>query len=253
MPDRLSTSELPSETDLRGDRSTGATPSERVKFSSREAFEDLLRLHRKRAPAEEVHFLDRLCFPLDETADAVGLRFVLWQPVALFLQHGFQVEIEGEMCDGQVVLAYVRHDGAAFLNKIIQQVDRGRRLYPQIAVSSGPQILIQVLPAIANDLQLFFGEHSYQEVFRMLRPFKDAIRRGDYLGLPALRAQLAEYAAASIKESDLRACIEILRAGGEDGCSWPPHSAALASERALARDWLTPEEDAAWSYLQEVT
>ncbi len=30
----------------------------------------------------------------------------------------------------------------------------------------------------------------------------------------------------------------------------PANEAALLSERALAEDWLKPEEDAAWAYLQ---
>jgi hypothetical protein len=250
VPDRFTKNDLASDADSRGDSDSLTTSSEPPKFSSREAFDEVLRAHRERRPAEEVHFLEHLCFPLDETADPSGMRFVLWQPVALFLQHGFQVEIEDQMCNGQVVLAYLRHDAAVFTNKVIARIDADRHRYPQAAVSIGLQILIQTLPDIAKSLQ-WIDQPTFEKVDRMLRKFKSAVHQGEYPGLPALRAQLSELAAVS-KESDVRACVEFLRAGGEDARSWPPHSAAVASERALARDWLTPEEDAAWSYLQKV-
>lgn len=45
-----------------------------------------------------------------------------------------------------------------------------------------------------------------------------------------------------------RALVVIL-----DEPSLPVAETALLSEAALAEDWLRPEEDAAWSYLQRVT
>lgn len=245
MPDRFSINDVDSATDSRANRNR-VTTTLKTEFSLREAFQDVLLLHRNRAPAEEVHFLKHLCFPLD----AAGLRFVLWQPVALFLQHGFKVEIEEQLCDGQVVLVYLGPSGAAFTNKIISRIDADRHQYPQAAVSIGLQILIQTLPDIAKSLQ-WIDQPTFEKVDRMLRKFKSAVHQGDYPGLHALRSQLSELAAVA-NESDVRACVEFLRAGGEDARSWPPQSAAIASEPALARDWLTPEEDAAWSYLQKV-
>ena len=43
-----------------------------------------------------------------------------------------------------------------------------------------------------------------------------------------------------------RAFVTIL----DDGLS-PPHESALLSEAALAEDWNRPEEDIAWSHLQQ--
>jgi hypothetical protein len=45
-----------------------------------------------------------------------------------------------------------------------------------------------------------------------------------------------------------RALVVIL-----DEPSLPVAETALLSEAALAEDWLRPEEDAAWSYLQRAT
>ena len=215
------------------------------RISSREAFDEILRLHREGAPARDLYFLDHLSFSLDETSDRLGVRFVLWQPIALFLQYGFYVEIMEEMCGGHVVLAYLQHDAAAVVKKIIPQIEATRRKEPLWMMSSGPEVLLKVADEIADEPLLHPG--TTEKMHRMLREFKRAIRRGDYSGLSVFRAQLSELAAVS-SESDVRKCIEFLRAS-EEARSWPPHSAALASEQALAREWLTPEEDEAWSYL----
>src|ERR1035441_8672117 len=96
------------------------------KVSSREAFDEILRLHREHAAAKDLYFLDHLSFPLGETRDRLGMRFVLWQPIALFLQYGFHVEIMEHMCGGHVVLAYLEHDAAAVAEKIIPPIEIGR-------------------------------------------------------------------------------------------------------------------------------
>ena len=215
------------------------------KVSSREAFDEILRLHRELAAAKDFYLLDHLSFPLGETRDRLGMRFVLWQPIALFLQYGFPVEIMEHMCGGHVVLANLEHDAAAVAEKIIPEIERTRLKEPLWMMSSGPQVLVQVLGVTAEES--WFDHATTEKIHRMLREFKSAVRRGDYSGHSAFRAQLSELAAVS-SESDVRKCIEFLRAG-EEARSWPPHSAALASEQALAREWLTPEEDAAWSYL----
>ncbi len=44
-----------------------------------------------------------------------------------------------------------------------------------------------------------------------------------------------------------RALVTIL----EEEPAARPHEAALLSEAALAKDWNRPEEDAAWSHLQQ--
>jgi hypothetical protein len=44
-----------------------------------------------------------------------------------------------------------------------------------------------------------------------------------------------------------RALVMIL----EDAPSLPANETALLSESALGKDWNRPEEDAAWSYLQQ--
>ena len=212
---------------------------------SREAFDEVLRLHREGSPARDLYFLQHLCFALDETRDSIGVRFVLWQPVALFLQYGFHVEIIEHMCDGHVILANLEHDAAAFTEKIIPEIEQTRRNEPLWMISSGPQVLVQLLMVMADEP--WIQPSTSEKIHRMLREFKNAVRRGDYSGLSALRAQLSELAAES-SEADVRKCIEFLRASAETR-SWPPHSAALASELTLAREWLTPEEDAAWSYL----
>jgi hypothetical protein len=129
--------------------------------------------------------------------------------------------------------------------KIIPEIEATRRREPRWMISCGPEVLVQVVGGIADDP--FLHPDTSEKIHRMLREFKSAVRRGDYSGLSAFRAQLSELAAVS-SESDVRKCIEFLRAG-EEARSWPRHSAALASEQALAREWLTPEEDAAWSYL----
>ena len=215
------------------------------KISSREAFEEVLHLHREGAPTKDLYFLDHLSFPLSETSDRLGVRFVLWQPIALFLQYGFYVEIMEEMCGGHVVLANLEHDAAAVAGKIVPRIEATRRKEPLWMMSSGPEVLLKVADDIADEPLLHPA--TAEKMHRMLREFKRAIRRGDYSGRSAFRAQLSELAAVSA-ESDVRRCIEFLRAS-EEARSWPPHSAALASEQALARDWLTPEEDTAWSYL----
>jgi hypothetical protein len=215
------------------------------RVSTREAYNEILHLHREHAPAKDLYFLDHLSFPLNETSDRLGVRFVLWQPVALFLQYGFHVEIMEHMCGGHVVLANLEHDAAAVAGKIIPPIEATRRKEPLWMMSSGPEVLLKVADEIADEPELHPG--TAEKMHRMLRQFKSAVRRGDLSGLPAFRAQLSELAAVST-ESDVRRCIEYLRAT-EDARSWPPHSAALASEQALAREWLTPEEDAAWSYL----
>lgn len=212
---------------------------------SREAFDEVLRLHREGAPANDVYLLHHLNFALDETRDHLGVRFVLQQPVALFLQYGFHVEIVEHMCGGHVVLANLDHDAAAVAEKIVPEIEATRRREPLWMISSGPQVLVQVLMVMAEES--WFHPAIAEKIHRILREFKSAVRRGDYSGLSAFRAQLSELAAVS-PESDVRKCIEFLRAS-EEARSWPPHSAALASEQALAREWLTPEEDAAWSYL----
>lgn len=247
MAERVSIKEEVAGTDPRSGASIHPADSGASEFSSREAFDEVLRLHRCRATAEEVHFLQHLCFSLDETVDPAGLRYVLWQPVALFLQCGFQIEIEELMCNGQVVLAYIGHDAAAFTEKIIPRIEAVRREYPLWVVSSGPQVLLHVLANVAESLRSH-DRSAAEQVQRMLVEYKNAIRRGDYSGLPALRAQLSELGAVST-ESDLRSCVQFLRTAHEGMHGWPLSSAALASEAVLARDWMTPEEDAAWSHL----
>jgi hypothetical protein len=214
-------------------------------FSSREAYDEILRLHREHADAKEVYFLDHLSFPLNETSDRVRVRYVLWQPLSLFLQYGFYVEIMEHLCGGHVVLANLEHDAAAVAGKIIPPIEETRRQEPEWMCGSGPEVLLHVVKEVADEPLL--SPATAEKLNRMLRKFKSAVRHGDFSGLPAYRAQLSELAAVS-PESDVRRCIEYLRAS-EDARSWPPHSAALASEHALAREWLTPEEDAAWSYL----
>ena len=113
--------------------------------SVRQAFNKVLDLHRKCAPVEEVLRLEDLSFPLVETSDPAGLRFLLWQPVFLFLQHGFKVEVIERMCHVQVVLAYLEHDAATFTKRIIQPIEVERSKTSFGMVSLGPQILIQVL------------------------------------------------------------------------------------------------------------
>ena len=151
------------------------------------------------------------------------------------------------MCSGQVVLAYLPHDGARFANKIIPVIEEDRRRYPHMAVSSGPEILIQVLPAIAEHFH-WVDQITFEEIESYVRRIPDRRPAGSHSGLPALRAQLSELAAAS-DESNVRACIEFLRIGASWASDWPQHSAALVSEQSLARNLSTPEEDAAWSYL----
>ncbi len=213
--------------------------------SSREMFNEVLRLHREGAPAEDLYSLHHLSFALDETRDHLGVRFVLWRPVALFLQYGFHVEIIEDMCGGHVVLANLERDAAAVTEKIIPEIEKTRRQEPLWMIDNGPRVLFEVVRGIADEPWL--NPATAEKIHRMLREFKSAVRRGDYSGLSAFRAQLSELASVS-PESDVRKCIEFLRAS-EESRIWPPHSAALASEQALAREWLTPEEDAAWSYL----
>lgn len=213
-------------------------------FSPNELFQEILRLDRKNAPAEEVQFLDYLCFRLNESA--ARYRFVLWQPVALFLQHGFDVCIEEQLCRGQVVLADLHEAAAQFVMKIVPVVESVRRKNPILMVTSGPQILLHLLPELAENLR-WHDQSASEKVQLMYLEFKSAVRRGDYSGLSALRAQLSTLAATA-SESEVRACIDFLHSAG-DARNWPDHATALASERVLARDWLTPEEDAAWSHL----
>ena len=139
--------------DSTNDRPLGTAfkPSqESISFSTQEAFDALLRLHRQRATAEEIHFLEHLCFPLDGTSDPTGIRFVLWRPVAYFLQCGFQIEIEEQMCSGQVVLAYLGHDSAELAMKMAARIEAVRREYSLWAVSSGPQLLLHVLGSLGG-------------------------------------------------------------------------------------------------------
>ena len=48
-------------------------------------------------------------------------------------------------------------------------------------------------------------------------------------------------------EGTCRALVTIL----DDEAGLHPNAAAILSESALARDWDRPEEDEAWSYLQQ--
>ena len=235
----------PVEADPGGNAHLEETDLASAPMVSRQAFDEVLRLHRQRAPLEDVYVLNHLCFPLDETRDPLGLRYVLWHPVALFLQYGFQIKIIEHMCEGHVVLAYMEYDAAAFTKEIVPPIEAARRKHPLWMHSSGPQVLLDVVTEVSESPHL----HSVtaEKMRRMRLAFKSAVRRGEYSGLSALRAQLSELSATS-SESDVRKCIELLRAG-EDPRGWPLHSAGLASERSLARDWLTVEEDAAWSHL----
>ncbi|HEY4364214.1 MAG TPA: hypothetical protein VGN17_24805 [Bryobacteraceae bacterium] len=230
------------------DQDTEIAPNsqESSELSPVEEFEEILRLHRQGAPAQEVHFQGNLCFPLGQTADPTGLRYVLWYPVALFLKFGFEIEIEEQLCEGQVALAYMGHEAATFASKITPQIERVRRKYPMWVVSSGPQVLVHVLTHLSESL-LWHDQGTAEKIQRMTMEFKSAVRRGDYSGLSALRAQLSELAGSS-SESDVRVCVDYLRNAMEETGSRIP-TATLASERVLARDWLTPEEDVAWSHL----
>ena len=245
MDDVVSENNHPVRVDPNGKAGFERTDPGGLEFVPREAFDKVLRLHRERAPLPSVYILDHLCFPLDETRDRLGLRFVLWQPLALFLQYGFRIEIIERMCEGHVILAYLEHNAAAFTNKIIPLIEAARRKHPLWMHSSGPQVLPHVLAEVSEFPDLH--PDTAEKMHRMRLAFKSAVRRGDNSGLSALRAQLSELSATS-PEPDLRKCIELLSAS-EDARSWPPHSAGLASERSLARDWLTAEEDAAWSHL----
>jgi hypothetical protein len=216
-------------------------------FSSHEAFEEILSLHRRGAPLEEVHFVDRLCFALEERSAEKGTPFVLWQPVAIFLQHGFCFDVDEELCEGHVVLASLPDDAAEFAAKIIPHVEAVRRKIPLSMVGSGPQILLHLLPDVSESLR-WHDQSSSERVERMYLEFRKAVRRGDYSGLSALRAQLSELAGVA-PETDVRVCVDFLRRAADQKHSWPDHAAALASEQVLSRDWLTPEEDAAWSHL----
>jgi len=245
MDEVVSKNKRPVEANSSGNTGFEGTDPGSSPLVSRDAFDEVLRLHRQRAPLEDVYLLNHLCFPLDETRDPLGLRFVLWQPVALFLLYGFQVEIIERMCEGHVILAYLDHDAAAFTSKIVPPIEASRRMHPQAMLSSGWEILLHLVADVYKDP--FLHPDTADKMHRMRLEFKSAVRRGDYSGLSALRAQLSELSATST-ESDVRRCIELLRES-EDASGWPLHSAGLASERSLARVWLSAEEDAAWSYL----
>lgn len=47
--------------------------------------------------------------------------------------------------------------------------------------------------------------------------------------------------------------VEFVKARCKKEDDWGPHDAMLLSEAALAREWLTPEEDEAWAPFQKET
>jgi hypothetical protein len=173
---------------------------------------DVLELHRKNGSLNDLYFLPSLCFDLPETADGNGVRFVLWQPIAEFLRFGFEVEVQEVLCHGHLAIVFLDHEAANFARRISREVELIRRVEPRSMISSGPEI-----------------------------------RKGDHSDLPFLRAQLSELA-GSAGEEEVRRCIDVMRRA-ETERSWPANSSALLSERSLARDWLNPEEDAAWGHL----
>ena len=187
MPERMPKNEIFAGSDANADACVGA---DSFKQSSREAFDEVLRLHREGAQAKDLYFLPHLSFALDETRDPLGVRFVLWQPVALFLQYGFHVEIIEHMCGGHVVLANLEHAAAAIAEKIIPLIEATRRKEPLWMMSSGPQVLLHLVKEIAGEPLL--SPATAERMNRMLREFKSAVRRGDYSGLSAFRAQLSE-------------------------------------------------------------
>jgi hypothetical protein len=212
-------------------------------FSSSDTLERILDLHRQHAPAQEVYLIDKLCFPLEHTSDPLGVRYVLWTPLARFLEFAFPVEILDEMCEGHLLLANLSHEAAMIAEKLTPLIDRECRKQPFFMLSSGPQVMVSVASMVSSDVET--RPQFAEKIGRMYEAYKGSVRKGQYSGLPALRAQLSEFALTAT-ESELKKCIEILR---HEADTWPFNSAAQASERSLARDWLTPEEDAAWSHL----
>lgn len=206
---------------------------------------EILELHRKNASLSDLYFLQSLCFDLPETADGHGVRFVLWQPIAEFLRFGFEVELQEILCHGHVAIVFLDHGAASFANRIGVEAEAVRRVAPKSMITSGPEILLQLVDGLAADPEL--DPKAGEKLIRMVRAYRTAIRKGDHSDLPSLRAQLSELA-GSAGEEDIRRCIGLMRRA-EAERAWPANSSALLSERSLSRDWLDAEEDAAWSHL----
>ena len=224
---------------------TGQESENLVKQQPQERLGEVLELHRTNGSLTDLYFLNSICFDLPDTADGQGVRFVLWQPLAEFLRFGFEVEVQELLFQGHLAIVFVEHDAAKFAQRIASAVEAVRRAEPKSMISSGPEVLLQLVDGLLGDQELH--PKAAEKLLRMARAYRSAIRRGDHSDLPSLRAQLSELAGSS-GEEDIRRCIDLLRRADAER-SWLANSSARLSERSLAREWLDAEEDAAWSHL----
>jgi hypothetical protein len=212
-------------------------------------FACLLEAHRQGRPAREVQFFDHLCFALEGTRDVNGVKYVLWRPFAQFIEQHFDFEIEETICEGEVVLAYLDHAVENFVRKTVRFIENGRRKSPYFTPESSYQVIIGTIPEVVAWLRSN-GELDLARLAEtMHRDFKRAVRSGQFGS--ALRRSRLSALASQAPDWAVDTCIDFLRCIETDSYESQPISIALASERSLARDWLTPEEEAAWSYLLE--
>lgn len=216
-----------------------------LRQNSQEHLAEVLDLHRTNGSVADLYFLANICFDLPDTADGEGVRFVLWQPVAEFLRFGFDVEVQELLFEGHLAIVFVEHDAARFAKRISSEIETLRRTAPRTLISSGPEVLLQLVDGLVGNPEL--EPRAAEKLLRMARAYRTAIRAGDHSDLPYLRAQLSEMASSAV-EDDIRRCIDLLRRADAER-TWPANSSARLSERSLARDWLDAEEDAAWSHL----
>jgi hypothetical protein len=214
-------------------------------------FNLLLEAHRAAWDNRKVQCLPSLCFPFPETNDGKGMRYALWHPVTRLLELSFPIEIEEWMCNGEVALVYLERDTGRLIEGIYPEIEEARRGNPYYGAQSALQLTAHALLRVRDDLEM--QQSGTAGVVDEMRTRFVRYIRTDSRSLDP-RWALAE-AARTTPRWAASACLTFLNSvsgvTGQDSADLGLQSLALASESSLGRDWLRPEEEAAWSYLRE--
>lgn len=208
-------------------------------------FEVLLEAHRKRLSSQTVLFLPDLCFEIQGSADDLGARYVLWRPLVFLLRQRWALEIEEWLCGGEVAIAFATHEMLGLLEEIVPIVERQRRGQPYCDPLSSLNL---VLDALSQLEELLSRGSPYFETIQFLHvAFRSFIRVSSKQARET-NEQLLQ-AARYAPDWSIRVCLEFLEAVRGPTRGAEIREVMLASERSLAVDWLTAEEDEAWQHL----
>ncbi len=203
-------------------------------------FEAIMAAHRQRLPIRMVQFLPNLCFPIESSRDANGLRFVLWRPVLEFIQTEFHVHVEEYLCDGEVGLVYLHSDVAAITNLIYPTIEKSRLCNPFRREEAAFRVAFNSLCQVELELKEKAPEAS-KVVARIHRNWLPP----DITSQNANKAAELQELASRVPSWAVDVCVRFLRQAESDEAD-NTRSLALASERVLASEWLAPAEEIAW-------